>query len=92
MKIRNITFESGNDFHAIMVCEHCYGCQEMKHGYHDNFFHTRVIPAMFCPTCKRNRDGTFEASGNAQAELPANPNAGVQQASPRGRWTDTPDS
>ena len=57
MKIKEITFEMGNDFHAIMECEHCSGTQKLSSGYHDNYYHTKVIPGMFCGSCKKNRDG-----------------------------------
>lgn len=57
MKIKEITFEMGNDFAAIMECEHCHGTQKISSGYHDNFYHTKVIPRMFCVSCKKNREG-----------------------------------
>lgn len=57
MKIKTITFELGNDFNAIMECEHCGSTQENKSGYHDNYYHTRVIPAMHCNGCGKNRAG-----------------------------------
>lgn len=55
MKIKEITSEHGNDFSAIMVCEHC--SYEHKITYHDNYYHTKVVPGMFCPKCKLNREG-----------------------------------
>jgi len=57
MKIKTITYESRNDFHAIMECEHCGAEQKNTSGYHDNYYHTQVIPGMFCKTCGRNRAG-----------------------------------
>ena len=57
MKIKQITFEHRNDFKAIMVCEHCEHVQENRSGYHDNYYHTQVIPGMFCESCGLNRDG-----------------------------------
>lgn len=57
MKIKEITFESGNDFMAVMECEHCGNQQQNRTGYHDNYYHTKVIPAMFCEKCGKNSDG-----------------------------------
>jgi len=57
MFIQKITFEMGRDFHAVMACEHCNGTQDMKHGYDDMHFHSKVIPAMCCKACGKNRDG-----------------------------------
>ena len=55
MKIKQFTMESGKDFYAILECEHCGHLQEMKHGYHDSYFHTKVIPGMVCKVCNRDR-------------------------------------
>lgn len=57
MKIDKMTFEMGRDFKAIMVCEHCGEKQENKTGYHDTYYHTEVIPGMFCNACGKNRSG-----------------------------------
>ena len=57
MEIKEITFAMGNDFHADMVCEHCGNVQKLNSGYHDGFYHNKVIPAMTCKACGRNRDG-----------------------------------
>ena len=62
MKIKKITSEHGNDFRAEMECEHCGHVGELTTGYHDNFYHTQVIPAMFCQTCGKNRNGGVEAT------------------------------
>jgi DNA-directed RNA polymerase subunit M/transcription elongation factor TFIIS len=57
MKIKTILSEYRNDFIAIMECEHCgYECSNTN-GYHDNYYHTKVIPAMHCPACDKNRAG-----------------------------------
>lgn len=64
MRIKEITSESGNDFSAVMECEHCQSTQKISSGYHDNFYHTRVIPAMSCKTCGRKRDGTLHEQNN----------------------------
>lgn len=57
MNIKEITFQHGNDFSAIMVCEHCGTTGLMRNGYHDAHFHNNVIPNINCPTCDRNRYG-----------------------------------
>jgi transcription elongation factor Elf1 len=62
MKIKNITFEMGNDFHAIMECEHCGHQGKLSSGYHDNFYHTRVIPAMRCAECGKSRNAETDAN------------------------------
>jgi C4-type Zn-finger protein len=69
MKIRNITSESGNDFSAIMECEHCEATHKITSGYHDNFYHTRVIPAMTCKACGKNRDGVVPETANDNGTL-----------------------
>jgi hypothetical protein len=64
VKIKNIISEHGNDFSADMECEHCGHVGKITTGYHDNFYHTRVIPAMFCGKCRKNRAGTEEIAEN----------------------------
>lgn len=60
MKIKEITFQMGNDFSAIMVCEHCGHTGELTRGYNDGYYHSRVIPAMTCKACGKNRAGEAE--------------------------------
>lgn len=57
MKIKTIVSEMGNDFVAIMECEHCEGTQNLTSGYHDGYYHSKVIPAMTCKACGLNRAG-----------------------------------
>ena len=57
MEIKKVTFNMGNDFAAIMVCEHCESTQELNSGYNDDNYHCRVIPAMTCKSCGKNRAG-----------------------------------
>jgi len=57
MKIKTITNEHRNDFSAIMECEHCWDEFKLTSGYHDNHYHTKVIPGMYCKTCGLNRAG-----------------------------------
>ncbi len=59
MKIKEITSEHNNDFAAIMECEHCGATQKLTSGYHDNFYHTRVIPSITCMGCGKNREGVL---------------------------------
>lgn len=59
MKIKDITWQLHNDFYALMVCEHCGHEQEIKSGYDDEYYHTRVIPKMVCKKCSKNRDGDY---------------------------------
>lgn len=58
MNILKYTFQSGNDFHAILKCEHCGHEGELKSGYHDGFYHGSVLPSIICKECKKNRAGT----------------------------------
>lgn len=63
MKIQRITREHRNDFRAVMVCEHCGHTQDNPNGYHDNYYHTQVIPGMYCESCNRNRAGQSKSAG-----------------------------
>lgn len=60
MKIKEICSEHGNDFTAIMICEYCGNEEKNTSGYHDNFYHTKVIPGMYCKKCGKNRAGYNE--------------------------------
>lgn len=60
MKIEKILSEHGNDFSATMRCEHCGYMDQLNSGYHDNRYHTKVIPAMRCKGCGKNRSGELE--------------------------------
>jgi len=63
MKIHTIKSEYSRDFYATYECEHCGQIEPTKPGYHDTYFHTKVIPAMCCPKCGKNRAGeTKEAT------------------------------
>jgi C4-type Zn-finger protein len=57
MKTKEILSEHRNDFSATMECEHCGSTHKLTSGYHDNYYHTVVIPAMKCTSCGKNRDG-----------------------------------
>lgn len=57
MKIKETLSESYNDFTAIMQCEHCNFETKNTSGYHDNYYHTEVIPAMACKSCGCDRSG-----------------------------------
>ncbi len=60
MKIKEITHESGNDFTALLECEHCGQERNLMSGYHDSYYHTKVMPAKICNGCGKKRDGTKE--------------------------------
>lgn len=70
MKIQKITFEHRNDFSAIMECEHCGNLHPISTGYHDNRYHTQVIPAMTCKQCGKNRAGEVPAEPNDDGRVP----------------------
>lgn len=53
MKIKEIKYQSRNDFKAIFECEHCKHTFE-KWGYDDANYHCNVIPNAICPNCKKN--------------------------------------
>jgi len=57
MKIFKILNEIDSDFWAIYECEYCGHKTEREIGYHDNYFHTKVIPGKFCKKCGKNRAG-----------------------------------
>jgi hypothetical protein len=57
MKIKEIISESGNDFSAWLECEHCKAEHKITSGYHDNYYHTKVIPGIHCPECGKDRAG-----------------------------------
>ena len=60
MKIRRMLSEYRNDFSAEMVCEHCEHTQNITSGYHDNYYHTQVIPKMRCKSCGKDREGASD--------------------------------
>ena len=62
MKIKEITSHMGNDFSATMECEHCGHLAKLTTGYDDSFYHSRVIPAMRCIKCGKDRAGNTEHS------------------------------
>ena len=64
MKILGITDESQNDFSATLICEHCGNKHELQSGYHDNHYHTKVIPEITCKTCGMNRAGEIPEKSN----------------------------
>ena len=64
MKIKEVTFTMSNDFAADMECEHCGGVQKLTSGYNDGFYHQRVIPAMTCNACGKDRAGEIPVVKN----------------------------
>jgi hypothetical protein len=73
MKIQRITWQHRSDFNAIMQCEHCNGTQELKSGYDDSFYHSRVIPAITCISCAKNRSGVIPEQANDSGTGPVEP-------------------
>lgn len=71
MKIKKITWQMGNDYSADMECEHCGRIGRDESGYMDNFYMTRVIPAMHCKGCGRNRAGNLEHTDAAVSPVVA---------------------
>ena len=59
MKIQDITFSMGRDFSAVMVCEHCGATHKITSGYDDHYYHSKVIQAMACRKCGKNREGVI---------------------------------
>ena len=60
MRIQKIDSQHRNDFSATMVCEHCGRTRFLTTGYDDYNYHERVIPAMHCQGCGKNRAGEIE--------------------------------
>lgn len=60
MKIDEIISKDRYDFSAMMECEHCGHVGKISNGYDDHFYHSRVIPAMRCKECGKNRAGDTE--------------------------------
>ena len=57
MRIKQVTSQLGRDFCADMECEHCGHQSKLITGYDDNYYHQKVIPAMTCGSCGKNRSG-----------------------------------
>jgi len=64
MYIKKILSEYRNDFVATMKCEHCDAEHKLTTGYHDDNYHYKVIPAMPCPSCGKNRAGQTKENVN----------------------------
>ncbi|WP_369065280.1 hypothetical protein [Burkholderia gladioli] len=57
MFIKAILSQHRNDFTATLECEHCGSTQRLGSGYHDAFYHKKVIPAIACHSCGKKRNG-----------------------------------
>ena len=64
MFIQKILTEHRNDFTATLECEHCGSTQHLGSGYHDNFYHVSVIPAIGCHACGKRRDGSVDSQNS----------------------------
>ena len=58
MKIKEFLSQNRRDFRAVFKCEHC-GHEVEKSGYDDTFFHSKVIPAMKCPSCGKTASDNY---------------------------------
>lgn len=57
MKIKEILSHCRREFTAMIECEHCGEVAKLTSGYYDDHYHFRVMPAMPCITCGKNRAG-----------------------------------
>lgn len=64
MRIKEYISVLGRDFSALLECEHCGEKQKITTGYNDAYYHHRVIPAITCRSCGRNRAGDIPAQPN----------------------------
>lgn len=63
MKIKTILSQSRRDFRATIYCEFCNKETTLNDGYDDNYYHTKVIPAMKCKHCNKStvsENGTID--------------------------------
>lgn len=67
MKIKTITSKYRNDFSADLECEHCGTVQHIDTGYNDNYYHTIVLPRLFCPACGKNSFGLGKQQPSKQS-------------------------
>lgn len=64
MRILKVLSRHRADFTATLVCEHCGHEQKLDNGYDDDHYHSRVIPAITCQGCGRNRAGEIPNTPN----------------------------
>ena len=64
MRISKLLNNHGRDFNALMECEHCNHTGKLTSGYDDEYYHNRVIPAMSCKSCGKNRSGELKHIDN----------------------------
>lgn len=64
MRIFDYRPTGGRDFNATMQCEHCGHKQDISSGYEDQHYHAKVIPAMTCCGCGKNRAGFVPVQKN----------------------------
>ena len=70
MFIKKITWSYRNDFHADMECEHCKHIHKLTSWYDDQYYHSKVIPAMTCEKCNKNRNWDIPKIQNKNWTLP----------------------
>ena len=69
MKIKAFIWQANNDFAAHMECEFCGRVERLTTGYNDNYYHTKVIPRMACPACKKSADGFYPQSDGSSDDM-----------------------
>lgn len=57
MKVISVKPTCGRDLYGEMKCEHCETSAELRGGYDDSFWWSKVLPAFHCKTCGKNRAG-----------------------------------
>ncbi|MDR1222353.1 MAG: hypothetical protein LBL07_05685 [Tannerella sp.] len=61
MKINKINSQNRRDFYATYECEHCGNTKDGS-GYDDDYFHSKVIPAMKCEKCGKTAAEDYRPS------------------------------
>lgn len=51
MIISKMLTQHRNDFTAMLTCEYCKHETKLNTGYNDSYYHSKVVPAMVCPSC-----------------------------------------
>lgn len=60
MKIKSHRNVRGNDFYWIGECEFCGRITNELPGYHDSYYHDRVIPSIECIKCGKSSSEDFK--------------------------------
>lgn len=57
MRIKELKPGTGRDLYGSLECEHCGQVEKLSGGYDDAHWHRNVLPAVHCPSCRKNREG-----------------------------------